>query len=138
MEFFETVMGKRFYTATIPSIASSLEKIVQKMEEQEKSPAANVIPQYVFVKTNNFDETRECTGFATLEEAQAYLHWYWEDYVNDEYANGSELAHGDTYHENNYAKVTWTDGCVTEFRVIQMTKKREEFAELKEWGKYIP
>lgn len=35
MQFFETMMGKRFYQATMPSIAESLEKIASRLEEKE-------------------------------------------------------------------------------------------------------
>ena len=33
MEFYQTIMGKRYYEATLPSIARSLERIANALEE---------------------------------------------------------------------------------------------------------
>ena len=32
MEFYQTIMGKRFYESTMPKIAAALEKIEKKMD----------------------------------------------------------------------------------------------------------
>ena len=48
MQFFETLMGKRFYESTMPMIARNLEIIAKNMEKQKASP------QYMVVCWNNF------------------------------------------------------------------------------------
>ena len=37
-EFFQTVMGKRFFESTAPRIASALERIADALEEMKCSP----------------------------------------------------------------------------------------------------
>ena len=91
--------------------------------------------RYVVVKTHNFDPETECVAFDNYRKATAYLHWLWEDYCNEEYANGSNINEGETYHEEDYAKITWADGCITEFMLADITRPREEFSEIN-WESY--
>ena len=92
--------------------------------------------EYVFVKTHSFDPETEATKFTDYRKAAAYLHWYWEDYLNTEIAEGSDLDEDRCYHENDFAKVTWDDGEYTEFNVIELTPEREGFP--KDWEQYVP
>ena len=84
--------------------------------------------EYVVVKTHNFDAETEATKFDSMREAIAYLHWYWEDYLNEEFAAGTHIDEDNTYHEEDYARVQWDDGDYTEFHLIELYPPREEFS----------
>lgn len=91
--------------------------------------------KYVVVKTHNFDSETEATEFMDYREAVAYLHWYWEDYYDEEIACGSDLDKRMCYHEANYGRVQWNDGDYTEFNLIELTSKSDDFP--KDWEKYV-
>lgn len=96
--------------------------------------------KYVVIKTHNFDVETEVAEFTDYNEAVAYLHWYWEDYFNDEMAeaeyadDGYGLDEEECYHEETYAKVQWKNGDYTEFTLITVTPPRDDFPE--DWEKY--
>ena len=41
IDFHETMMGKQFYTSTMPRIADALERIAELLEEQMSSSSTN-------------------------------------------------------------------------------------------------
>lgn len=82
---------------------------------------------YIVTKTHNFDPETEATAFETREEAEKYLQWVWEDYVRREIAEESDLVMKECYHEEDFAKVQWTDGCQTWFHLFETTPPRADF-----------
>lgn len=97
---------------------------------------------YVVVKTHNFDPETEAVEFDDYRKATAYLHWAWEDYLNDEMVEDSykdedenRLDEEECYHEETYGKVQWDNGDWTEFTLITITPPRDNFP--KDWEKYV-
>ena len=90
--------------------------------------------EYVVTKTHNFDVETEAVKFTDYRKATAYLHWYWEDYYNNEIIAQSHLKEDECYHEEDYAKVTWEDGDYTEFNIMEIYPEREDFPE--DWERY--
>ena len=82
---------------------------------------------FVVTKTHNFDPEVEATVFESLDKAVVYLQWLWEDYYNEEIANESDLVESECYHEEDYAKIEWTDGCQTWFHLIETVPPRGNF-----------
>ena len=83
---------------------------------------------FVVTKTHNFDPETEATLFDNIEDAISYLQWIWEDYYNREILEGEgDLLESECYHEEDYAKVTWEDKCVTEFHLMEIVPPRKEF-----------
>ena len=91
MDFFETVMGRQFYTTTMPSIAKSLKIIAENIETKQRTE------QYVVVRSYSFDKTVEpvrriAAGktqavFGTKEEAKRLME---DDLVAHFNSNGWE------------------------------------------------
>ncbi len=79
---------------------------------------------YVVTKTHNFDPETEAFVFDREKEAIEYLQHIWEEYYNEEIANGSALVESECYHEDDYAKIEWVDGCQTWFHMIETTAPR--------------
>ena len=92
--------------------------------------------QYAVVTTHSFTEKTECVLFEDYERAKAYLHWLWEDYYNEEIANASVLIEEECYHEDEYAIVTWADGCKTEFALAEVYEAKEDFQNIN-WKRYL-
>lgn len=82
------------------------------------------------IKVHSFDPETEACLFNTYKEATKYLLKYWEDYYNEELAEQSStgITALDEYwcmHSDEYAKVTWLDGHVTEFILFEISEPRE-------------
>lgn len=90
--------------------------------------------EYVVVKTHNFDPETEAAKFDDYRKATAYLQWFWEDYYNDEMGEDSDLDEDECYHEEDYAKVQWSDGSRTEFHLIRIDTPRKNFPS--DWERY--
>lgn len=71
--------------------------------------------KYCVVVCHNFDADTPVYLFDTYEKAVEYLQDFWQEYYNEEIANESEIDESLTFHEDEYAQVTWMDGCYTEF-----------------------
>lgn len=91
--------------------------------------------EYVVVKIHNFDPEVEAAKFTDYDKAVAYLHWMWETYLNEEYANESDVDEEFTVHDTEYAKVQWEGGDYTEFVLIEVGAPREDFPV--DWERYI-
>ena len=83
---------------------------------------------FVVVKTHNFDPETEATAFEDEKEAKAYLQWLWENYYDEEIANDSYLVERECYHEEDFAKIQWEDGCQTWFKLIETVPVRADFS----------
>ena len=71
MDFYNTVMGKRFYENTMPSIAKSLEKIAGNLEKTEKEKLNEAIVilkcrDYFYFETNKKKAKDVLREFETL------------------------------------------------------------------------
>lgn len=72
--------------------------------------------KYCVVVYHNFNLDMPVYLFDTYENAKEYLHDIWQDYYNQELAEHPGLIDENlTFHEDDYAKVGWIDGCYTEF-----------------------
>ena len=91
---------------------------------------------YVVIMDHTFDPETKVTIFGSRPQAEAYLHWAWEDYYNTEIAeNPDGISEDETYHEDDYAVITYTDGTMTEFRVLEGEEISEDYN--KNWKRYI-
>ena len=91
--------------------------------------------KYVVVKTHNFDIETEATEFSDYRKANAYLHWMWETYYNEEIVNDSDLDNDWCYYESNYGRIQWKDGDYMEFNLITIYLQRENFPS--NWLMYV-
>ena len=106
----------------------------EKMQTQmEELPA---VCKYAVVVTHTFDSEADTYLFDEFDMAASYLHWLWEEYYNEEIANESELVEKECYHELEYAVVTWTDGCKTEFALARVLEPDKEFLN-GNWSRYL-
>lgn len=63
--------------------------------------------KYCVIKVHSFDRDIDTVLFINYEEAVDYLEKSWQDYYNTELAEGSDLVEDMTFHEEDYARVTW-------------------------------
>lgn len=76
---------------------------------------------YVVVMKHTFDaEVVVYDCGENYEKAKEKLNELWEEYINEEYANSSELTEEECYHEDEYARVTWSDGDYTDFTLTYL------------------
>jgi hypothetical protein len=73
---------------------------------------------YYVLIINNFDGDSSLYKCKDEDEATDLLLYLWEDYYNTEIANNSYLDEAECFHEDTYAKISWIDGCHTEFIMI--------------------
>lgn len=94
---------------------------------------------YAVVIHHNFAEDTRVIPFDEYDKAKAYLHWVWEAYYNEEIDNDSYLNEAECWHEDEIAKVTWTDGCWTYFELIDISSDKPEpgFLKLENWKAYL-
>ena len=85
---------------------------------------------YVVIMIHTFDSDTPAYYFKEYDRAVKYLQKLWEDYYNEEIANGSWLIESECYHEDEYALVTWADGCQTQF-ILTYLSEPEECDEIK-------
>lgn len=71
--------------------------------------------KYCVVIYHNFDPDTPVYLFDMYEKAKEYLHDFWQYYYNQELSEGSKIDEALTYHEDDFARVKWIDGCYTEF-----------------------
>ena len=83
--------------------------------------------KYLVIMVHNFENDTPAYEFQEweYEKAKEYLQKMWEDYYNTEIAEGSWLDESRCYHEDEYAVVTWVDGCRTEF-ILTFTSKPDK------------
>ena len=90
------------------------------------NPAAAAIPNitkeresmFVVTRTYTFDPESRAALFSDKESALCYMRWLWEDYYNEEIAEGGDLNELECYFEDDYARITWHDGDRAEFHMI--------------------
>lgn len=68
--------------------------------------------------------------FKDLEIAKAFLHWSWEDRVND--FDSEDVDEENTFHEETYAVIKRYDNWKIEWFCTGMTKVPDEFFEVAE------
>lgn len=91
---------------------------------------------YVVLMEHTFDPETRVVYFNDYNRAKAYLHWAWEDYYNTEIAeNPDGISEDETYHENDYAVITYTDMEMTEFKLLE-TEPIDEFLKIN-WKRYL-
>ena len=76
---------------------------------------------FVVVKTHSFDPEKSACSFDYFETAKEYLRWIWEDYYNEQIANGIDMDEYGCFIEDDYARIQWADGDYTEFCIIEVT-----------------
>ena len=82
--------------------------------------------KYAVVVVTSFDLDVSVCLFDYYVKATEYLQDLWEDDYNTELAEsviGINEAH--TYHEEDYAKITWRDGDTMEYYVTDVSKPIE-------------
>lgn len=68
MEFFETVMGKRFYEHTMPSIAKSLATIAKAVEQKPQEPGTCYI-----IRCDNYADGKDAVVYRTEPAARTAM-----------------------------------------------------------------
>ena len=91
--------------------------------------------EYVVVKTYSFDPETKAVKFDDYRKATAYLHWIWEQGYNEVMGEGSDINEEECYHEEDYAKIEWSDGGYVEFNLIEIDAPREDFPS--DWERYV-
>ena len=71
---------------------------------------------------HNFDGDTPVYTYDTDEEACEGLRRLYMKYLDEEISNNSSLIESDCFCAGDYAKISWTDGCTTEF-VLSYTGK---------------
>lgn len=72
--------------------------------------------QYVVIIVHSFEhDTPVYTFGEDYERAKNFLNEKWKEYYDEEVENNSWLDEIDCFCEDEYGKVTWSDGCYTEF-----------------------
>jgi hypothetical protein len=82
---------------------------------------------YAVIMVHTFDADTPTVLFEDYDKAKAYLHWLWKEYYNTEIAEGSLLDKEGCFHDDEYAKVTWTDNEATEFILTYTSEPDPEF-----------
>ena len=91
---------------------------------------------YHVLMVMSFDMDNCIWEFDSYEKANAFLHWQWEEYYNEEIRCESHLNEKECFHEPDYARVTWDDGEYTEFILTAgLDKIPDEFESV--WERYI-
>ena len=90
---------------------------------------------YLVIRSYNFDfaprpETK-AVEFADYTEASAYLHWLWEQDLNDELANGG-VDMDNTYHEEDHAQIVGSLFWKTTYVITEVSTKEKEFEKVKD------
>lgn len=75
------------------------------------------------VITHSFDSDTPVYEYDSEEEAVKALKRLYTDYYAEEVREGSALVDSECFCEDDYAKVTWADGCVTEFKLSYTSKE---------------
>lgn len=83
-----------------------------------------------------FDPDSPLVLFDDYDKAKAYLHWLWENAYNTEMAEGSMLIEQKCWHEDELAKITWSDGDYMEFILTGVSEPNEEFNDT-DWRNYV-
>lgn len=92
---------------------------------------------YVVIMQHNFDAETRVVYFQERDKAVAYLHWAWEDYYNTEIAECPDsVIEEDTYHEENYALISYKEGGITEFLLSEVDDPLKGF-ETVNWRRYL-
>ena len=72
--------------------------------------------KYSVVVYCSFDAQCPVYLFDTYDKAKEYLHDLWQYSYNDELANSYfPIYEEETYHEDDFAKITWDDGSFMEY-----------------------
>ena len=80
---------------------------------------------YIALKAPNYD-LPECVMFTAKALANEYMQKWWEDEYNTALAKStSEIVQTETYHEDEYAKITWADGARIEFFVVKDSRHQD-------------
>ena len=91
--------------------------------------------KYVVVRTNNVNYETFGTEFTDYRKATAYLHWCWERWFNKEVAEFDDVDEGNCYHESTYAKIQLDSGAYTEFYLVEISEKIDDFPV--DWERYV-
>lgn len=93
--------------------------------------------KFAVVSYTNYGAPERCSIFNDPRKACAYLHWFWEDFLNDEIASGSHLIEDLCWHEDTSAAITWEDLSEMHIAVIPVENPFEEFNNV-DWERYAP
>lgn len=79
--------------------------------------------KYVVVVKHSFDRSvavYDCGN--QYDKAKNFLRKIWEEYYNEELDNNSDLNENGCFYEEEYARITWGDGCETDFTLTILYK----------------
>ena len=87
--------------------------------------------QYIVLMSHNFDGELDAHTFTNEDKTRAFLEWSYKNYLQEELDCGSGLDMSNCYitDDKEYARVTWYDGCMTEFVATFISGPDEEFEE---------
>ena len=124
---FDYLIQEKFndLTETIPNVLDFItdgngNKIEYKIVIQKGSDIMFCVIMY-----HSFDADTPVYVFPTYEKAKKFFDRTYENYLNEEIANNSELDMDNCFHEDEFAKVTWSDGESTEF-ILSCTSEPED------------
>lgn len=83
---------------------------------------------YIVTMSHTYDSGSKVVGFENRKTAEAYLHWWWEDFYNDIIATHPEdYDERYCYHEDDYAQIEYIDGERTTFTLSLVEFPSERF-----------
>ena len=134
--WFEVLCEGRLYSNFLSfDEAENLLRNMVKGMQLAKSPALSATEadadEYVVVrKPHGFDGEDHAVRFSgpdAYDEAVGYMKRIWKDYLREEEESESFLDKSGCYCGMERARVTWDDGCYTEFILAKIEKPYDEF-----------
>lgn len=84
---------------------------------------------FCVIMYHSFDANTPVYVFPTYEKAKKFFDRTYENYLNEEIENNSELDMDNCFHEDVFAKVTWSDGESTKFILSCTSEPEDEYYE---------
>ena len=91
--------------------------------------------KYVVIVEWDTGEVLSVTEFDDERKAQAFLHWIWEDTLNDHVTE--EYIVEDSFHEDDWAEIRLATGDCCRFVVEEVGEPPEDFNTI-DWERYAP
>ena len=98
-----------------------------EQSEADKHDTCSGTTKYAVTRLHSFDPETSTVLFFEEKKARAYLRRMWYAFIHEELENGSDLKTGDCYIEDNYGRLEWTDGCVTELVLSEVSAPDDRF-----------
>lgn len=86
-------------------------------------PKASSVAKPCVVITHSFDPATTVYEYDTEAEAEGAFHRLYNKYLLEEVHEGSALNESECWCDDTYGRITWEDGCMTEFALTVISKE---------------